>query len=317
MYSYIQQVSFVLLAWLIVFVTKRTWKACFTTLQTGYEACRRRLGLHSHCSKLDSTAVESSTPPISPKLHAALVTSLYDFQKTQIFFSVTLQITAMITTVDTSWLDATTIPELKIGILMFEIVGSMGIFPLALNLITLSRHKGSLDRFISVASTIAMFLACGPFLTIVVGNWKPGKLKQAGFDPVECGRLNPLQHCIGGVALTNFNGVLARSSGEKWMRLLVVLILLLIGAVLLLFELIPCIWHRSLISGCRQRTWTRLRCISPLIEFVLVCANCSTLSTLYKLTIQIPLAEWSLGQCLAVAIWVPFLVDFAWFLIRK
>lgn len=257
--------------------------------RNGYRICIQFLRLRRSSCTLAPSSTEQ--PPDSPELHTALITALYDFQRTQIFFSVTLQVTNLIVLGDITWLDAVTVPELKMGLLMLEIISSMGIFPLALNLITLSRDKGNPEPFIFGASIIAMLLAGGPFLRITLGDWRPGKLRQQGYNPDVCGHLNPLQHCISGDALMDFSSVLERSTGEDIVRFAAALFLitwLIYGVFIILIDRILRIcshrFHSELHKRIRDAGVPKaLPFVKFITEFILLCANCSTLSTFYKL----------------------------------
>lgn len=243
MVSYLQQLCIVLFGWLVIFVTKRTWQVWYTAVHVVCNfVCRWHREPERGTSASLSALMERTA--MWHKLHAAFITALYDFQRTQVFFAVTLQVTSLITLNDITWLDAVTFTQLKTGLLMIEIIGSMGVFPLSLNLITLHKDKKALDWLTLSTSVCGILLASGTFYYALSKPRIIGQLRHNGFTPEDCGNINPMQHCVGigpiGTAL-----VLAKSTGEAWMRLIGVFttsVFLFAGAWKLLLDTFP---HRS------------------------------------------------------------------------
>lgn len=119
-----------------------------------------------------------------------------------------------------------------------------------------------------------MSLAAAVFFRILSGNWKP-QLQQKDFNPEECGYVNPLQHCIGGLTLMDYDGVLDKSSGEMIIRIIVIIFSVLgfvWGAVWLAYELLCFIRHQPIPDQRRQLILKLIHKVLPVIEvYTLVC----------------------------------------------
>lgn len=217
---------------------------------------------------------------------------------------------------NSTWLDAKTPQQLQNGLLMFEVVASMGIFPLALNLITLYRDKGHLDAFIFGTSVLAILLACAPFLALNVGQRMLGKLRETGLGSAECGNLNPLRYCWDASSAMNYGRGLA-GSDEKLFRVMAAFLLLTLGIYSIVHRIFLYSCYEIPRTGWRDQVRQALSLFSLGIELTALGATFSTLSALVKIVRSQYLSEWLIGQFLAVAIWSPFFIDFLYLLSRK
>jgi hypothetical protein len=125
-----------------------------------------------------------------------LVTALLAFQKSQLFFSVALQIACLYAVHNPTILAARSSRELQSGMLLLTIVGVSGVYPVVLNLLALGLGKKKVDLFTFVLTVCAVILASANALLSAPAVMKPSQLMQDGFNPVSCGGINPQQYCI-------------------------------------------------------------------------------------------------------------------------
>lgn len=130
----------------------------------------------------------------------ATVPALVDFQETQIFFSITLQIVCQVALTKAEKLEATNVGELVANKFLIKAIGVAGIYPVVLTLCTLYRQKQFLDWFILLASFCCVLIATVTWSQAMSVSISLNQLL-TDHVPKDCGPTNPMQYCISPVAL--------------------------------------------------------------------------------------------------------------------
>ena len=132
----------------------------------------------------------------------ATVPALVDFHETQIFFSITLQIVCQVALSKAEKLEAKTAGELVANQFLIKIIGAAGIYPIVLNLCTLYRQQRFLDWFILTASSCCVLMAVVTWSQAMSVSVLPYQLLTDDDQPPPgCGPANPMRFCISHVAL--------------------------------------------------------------------------------------------------------------------
>lgn len=253
-------------------------------------------------STLDGDEIDiEARRPILQHVSSALDTTfgkaVFEFHKTQVFFSISMQIVGLVAIHNISWLGAVTAQQLQIGMAFLQPIGAMGGYTIALILLTLHRIQGQLDWFILALSCCAIAISYGPLLKVYTAELGPDQLQYSGRHLQECGGANPMGFCVD----TEFSSIELRGSVGGDAQMLFVGF----GSAPICVALFLCAQR----YGRRCKTFRRH--MLPLLEIYALAGTLYTAVTLCRLLWQTESGSWTLGQILAVAVWAPLYVDSA------
>lgn len=272
----------------------------------------------------------------------ATVPALVDFHETQIFFSITLQLVCQVALTKAEKLEATNVGELVANQFLIKAIGVAGIYPVVLTLCTLYRQKQFLDWFILLASFCCVLIATVTWSQAMSVSIS---LNQLLIDhvPKDCGPTNTMQYCISPVALhQTYEWLLESRSLTLFDRVF------LSGApvALSLFAFLALVATRiekfpgNCTKGCKVSffQWLREedlrrrpegvqssyleRAFYALVAVWEIWLCFSTIMLLVSISLLMVTAvrqqpKWSIGNIIAVAVWVPVFIKWLHMLWRK
>lgn len=268
---------------------------------------------------------------------AATISAMVNFQETQIFFSLTLQVACLITFRKATLLAAPSVIELVVNRFLIKLIGATGVFPVVLNLCTLRRNQAVADWFVLIASCCCVLIAIATWSFANTLTFKPDQLTSSTIGPEDCGNTNPLLHCFDDLATHKIMYTwLGRYSLTAYSTFflnelaLIVPLLVLIGLAATKFKTFrtqPYVrgdifeWAISRLPRDSQRRHLKLafHTVVAILECWLVIASFALL--LATSMLMVPVSQrgnaWSLGQIIAVAVWAPVLINWLHLLYRK
>ena len=321
--SYIQQLAIAILGWL------------FFRGREIYLPIWRRF-LPRTKTRLPKKLAASKPRPIT----AATIFALVGFQETQIFFSITLQVVCLITFRKSSLLMAPSVTELAANRFLVKVVAATGVYPVVLNLCTIHRSQKTVDWFILIASSCCVSLAIVTWSFANSLAFEPQQLDMSDPGPKECGHVNRMRYCFGDLASDNiFANWLERWSLTPYNSvflsepMIVVPLLVLIGLAVTKFEVFPTkdadqgdiSWAVSQLTRDGQG-YIQQRHLKAVLHFLIAIVEHWLLISSIVLLVAVSLLmvpvvarqdSWSLGQIIAIAVWVPVLVNWLHLLYRK
>lgn len=253
----------------------------------------------------------------SEKQTDTLITALLDFQKSQLFFSMALQVACLYAVHNPAILAARTPKELQSGLLLLTIVGVSGVYPVVLNLLALGLGKKKVDLFTFILTFCAVILASANWLLSAPTVMKPAYLVQDGFDPVSCGGINPQQYCMR-ADRTVAQYLSEESAGASWQAAALVvpyLAIIYAGTEKYIKVLI------GRLSGLTAKVVNSLLQTSLFIMQIWLVFGVAAL--LLEGSIIISIKEisardkWTLGQIIAVTVWIPCIVQWLYMVCCK
>lgn len=235
---------------------------------------------------------------------------------------------------------APSVAELVANRFLLKIIGATGVFPIVLDLCTIRCHQTTVDWFLLIASSCCVLVAIATWSFASTLSFIPGQLQDIDTGLPSCGKSNPMRFCFGDLAIVN--------TYDTWLEdlhllpykavflsgpAMVVPLLVLVGLAATKFRTIRIReyvrgnvyeWALSRMMGNGQeRSRDRyFRKNLPILVTVLECWLVIT-SIGLRVTISLlmaPVADrqdsWGLGQIIAVAVWVPVLVNWLHLLYR-
>jgi hypothetical protein len=299
--SYVQQYIIVLAAYLFI-ILNTTW---IPAIVTAFCHLTRRHGR----SSAKATAERISKRITSKKQTDILVTALSHFQKSQLFFSAALQVACLYAVYTPEILTARSSNELVLGLILKTLVGVSGVYPVALNLLSIRSGKKKPDLFTFVLTVGAVALASANWLSSVMTVIKPEMLVQDGFNPTTCGGMNPQQYCMrpGHIIAKDLGISTAIISWHTPALVVPWLAVIYVGIDKYITILVP-----RLLSGTTATVAKLiLKVGSFCLQIWLISGVAALLAFVTYITsvFKLDRDEWSLGQIIAVAVWVPFIFE--------
>jgi hypothetical protein len=264
---------------------------------------------------------------------AVTISALVGFQETQIFFSITLQIVCLITFRKSGLLMSPSVTELVTNGFLVKIIGATGVLPIVLNLCTIRRNQTTIDWFILIPSHCCVSIDVTNWSLANMLTFEPEQLSLSGLGPPACGRVNLIQYCFGDLASIDiFSKWLDRWSLSPYNKVflsepvMIVPLVVLIGFATTKFKIFRIKefvrgdvfeWAVSKLSRDDQGRVQQHHVQSILHGFVAVVACWLLISSIALLIavslLMVPVSarrdSWCLGQIIAVAIWVPVLIN--------
>jgi hypothetical protein len=267
-----------------------------------------------------ATAQRISKRITSVKQIDTLVTAILDFQKSQLFFSMALQVACLYAVHNPAILAARSPKELQSGLLLLTIVGVSGVYPVALNLVALGLGKKKVDIFTFILTVGAVILASANWLLSVSTAITPSQLMQDGFNPVSCGGINPQLYCMraGQTVAKILSEDAHQSVGASWQAA---------GLVFPYLAIIYAGTEKHITAMIRRLPGKVATAVNLVLKAGLFIIQMWLFFGVAALVLEVGLLlyikeitardKWSLGQIIAVTVWVPCIVQWLYMVCCK
>jgi hypothetical protein len=264
---------------------------------------------------------------------AALIIALQEFQKTQIFLLLALQVVSLLALVHTTWLDAHTSPQLISNAAFMVLLSTAGVYPIILGLLTLRKSKGHLEWFTLVVSLACVVVSLATWTKVSRIDLGAIKLQQDDLISDECGGINPMRYCtMSGVSLRSY-GISSQlifrqrlSIGPVCVMLYLVIEKATSVATRFKMSWTPS-WATNVLHAFRQRLiwipgWIR----NVLRVTLLLCAeawllwgNVMIFQLVYEIWADMDYEGrvWTIGQVIGVGVWIPVFIEYLYSALRR
>lgn len=266
-----------------------------------------------------------------PRQMASLVAALVEFQKTQVFFVATIEVAVIITLYNGVYMGASSWAELWINIVFMHKIGTSGVDPVVLGMCLL-RKAGKLSWYVSVASVVCVLVSSVTVFKSFAGSGSPGQVedKVAGLDA--CWEEAPRQYCLLPQYPLGY-GITSRAVVYFAISPAIMSVMLLeksrhvragLRTAANYFALDTVYqWMCRRIGSRNSRRLVRLGKRVPCFfaEIWLVVHVCLSVQSyiiwLPFIISSTPESIWPLGQIIAVAVWIPVIVQLVYLLLRR
>jgi hypothetical protein len=257
---------------------------------------------------------------------ASLIVALQEFQKTQVFLLLALQVVSLLALDHATWLDAPTPTQLMMNAIFMMLLSTAGVYPIILGLLTLRKSKRHLEWFTLITSMACVVVSSVTWAR--VSRIDLSEMQQQSditFD--ECGGSNPMRYCMTpGTNLRTAMGVTAEPLLRQRMSIAPVCVVF----YLVLEKILPAASGHDLIwiPIWATKTWTSARhhlkwvpswATKVLQTVVVLCAEAWLLwgnisIFIFFFSVWQEFSDdgmvWTIGQVIGVGVWIP--VFFEW-----
>jgi hypothetical protein len=285
-----------------------------------------RATLHASRRHLSSAATKRLTKLLEPGRQTdALVFALQEFQKTQVFFLLALQIVSLLALDHSSWLEAPSPLQVYYNAAFMMMLSTAGIYPIAVCLTILRKNKGELEGFPLLMSLACIGVSSATWYRSSHIQFNASQLQEEGFNPEECGNINPMRYCIGPGSSLASDGLTQDLFSRQWLSVGPICVALYLTVETALPAMvrhgliyIPN-WSTKLVQAveCHLRRipswiWTSSKFVFILgIDAWLLLGNVLIFDNVYE-TWGLPFDDgkvWTIGQVISVAVWVPVFLE--------
>lgn len=293
-----------------------------------------RSALRVFMHRMHGSGVQRSKNLLVPgRQTAALIIALQEFQKTQVFLLLAIQVVSLLALEYSTWLDAPTPLQLTLNAAFMMFLSTAGVYPIILGLLTLRKSRGRLEWF-----TLVVSLACVAVSSITwarvsrIDLYTIQQQSDIMFD--ECGGTNPTRYCLGpGTSLRSGMDI----GSVTFLRQRITIGPICVLLYLILENIWPAAtrhgtvwtpsWARKDETSARHPfKWTPSWVAKVLKVVVLLCAeawllwgNITIFMNFYSVWQEFSDdgMVWTIGQVIGVAVWVPVLLEWLYTALRK
>lgn len=279
-------------------------------LRSAFDVCRRRLRRQTHASAVHRSRIRAEYDEQA----AVLLVTLREFQKTQVFFSMALQIAALLALNNPTWLDAPTLGQLGFSMVVVALISSTGVYPIVMGLIVLRRSKGLLESFLLAASLACVGVSSATWYRTVHTGMSQSMLRQADYNLAECGNINPIQHCLPSAGNSkSIRDVVPKLDIVQWTAA----VPLFMALVLAIERVFPAAdWPLPAFMSSSVKRMVRL-VVFLVAEAWLVICNMAIMISLCGLWVDKTYEGkvWTVGQVIAAGIFIPVFLEWIFLVI--
>lgn len=330
--SFSQQSALLLAMWLFLSLMRCTHFLAYCQLWYGH----RR---HYHRSKRWRLAIDAAarmtTQWTFPNVTAATISALSTFYATQVFFLITLQAASHFAINNSILLGARNFREVFVSFGLLAFISASGMHPVILALFTLRKDQQGLSWFPLLISSACALISWISGLVTYSRIFKGTDLLQDGYNPQQCGGINPGKNCLTeDFAVSN---KYFSQSGDLWwdtpglsnvmspvsgVATFAAILLLIVEKLILEKEKVISVEPFSQKRLWRARTWMRTlgqfnmyRYLGLLLAIAEAWHVYATFCLMFIVSsvLRWPSYDitetWTLGQIMAVAIWAPVMID--------
>lgn len=292
------------------------------------QMCRRMYSLALETAYEESDDLQARLR--FPRQVASLVASLVEFQKTQVFFIITVEVAVLIALYNGNYVNASSWQQWWNNVSFMQDIGYSGLEPVVFGMFLL-RKADKLSWYVTVASTCCVFVSTFTIVKSGEATIQPRQINnEISLDA--CQGQAPIQHCLEDRSSQGLN-----VSAQHWVVSPFILGFMILEKIAndrpIMERLSRCHpiavlkvkWQAVRSPKIAQRLQDvkehMLMIIVPLIELWFV-VNISRMIMKYILWLPVGSTTrtngtWPLGQIIAVAVWVPVIVELIYLLARK
>jgi hypothetical protein len=263
---------------------------------------------------------------------ASLVVALQEFQKTQVFLLLALQVVSLLALDHATWLDAPTPNQLMMNAIFMMLLSTAGVYPIVLGLLTLRKSKHLLEWFTLITSLACVVVSLVTWARVSrIDLSEMQRQSDITFD--ECGGSNPMRYCMKpDTNLRSEMGVTAEPLLRQRMSIVPVCVVL----YLVLEKVLPAASSHELvwIPIWATKTWTSARRYFKWVPswaarvsqtVVVLCAeawllwgNISIFMFFYSVWQEFSDdgVVWTIGQVIGVGVWIPVFLEWLYSALR-
>lgn len=326
--SYIMQLSLLLGAYVAQSLSRSWVKGLTLPFFVIRHMCRRMYSLALETAYEESSDLQARLR--FPRQVASLVASLVEFQKTQVFFIITVEVAVLIALYNGKYVNASSWQQWWNNVSFMQDIGYSGLEPVVFGMFLL-RKADKLSWYVTVASTCCVFVSTFTIVKSGEATIQPRQINnEISLDA--CQGQAPIQHCLEDRSSQGLN-----VSAQHWVVSPFILGFMILEKIAndrpIMERLSRCHpiavlkvkWQAVRSPKIAQRLQDvkehMLMIIVPLIELWFV-VNISRMIMKYILWLPVGSTTrtngtWPLGQIIAVAVWVPVIVELIYLLARK
>lgn len=256
-------------------------------------------------------------PSGTEKQSSVLVIALQEFQKTQVFFFLILQISALLALNNATLLDAPTWGQLQMNITVITLISATGVYPIAIGLLILRKSKVHLEWFTLLSSLVCAGVSSATWYETSHANISPKLLRQTDFNPHECGGINPANHCLAPAGGERFVDMIATDSlsilRQEMSVVPLCVILYLTSERAILKLTCPTLYT---IPG-----WAKNASRITMMLFTEAWLLWGNIDLFYRVYSAFEFGHrvrvWTVGQVISVAIYIPVFIEWLYLALRK
>jgi hypothetical protein len=264
-----------------------------------------------------------------PRHMAALIASLVDFQKTQVFFIITVEIAVLVALYDGAYLNASSWAELWINLRSLGAIADAGLHSIVFGMLLL-RKAGKLSCYVSVASACCVLVSSITWFKSYTASVNPTQITHTVIGLHECFEQAPSQYCF--VEDSGFQAYETRvRSTDVFLWAVTPMIMLVMLAEKMMLVSTGAGQSMARRAGNVTAPWLsklprcktiHIRWLGRCLRITLYLAAEGWLVVrvcfgIFKYFEMLPLTvgetddgRWGLGQIIAVAVWVPVVVEY-------
>ncbi|KAK5124059.1 hypothetical protein LTR85_002256 [Meristemomyces frigidus] len=253
----------------------------------------------------------------SSKQVAALMSALVEFQKTQVFFILTVQAASLVAMHNSTYLQASSWGQYWMNVSLFSNIAKSGLDPIVFGLLIL-RKVDKASAYLLGASTCCIIVSLITWRTAVTLHIAPKQIASTETGSSECGHVVPTMFCLYGPP----SGL--GSSALPLSQLVVTLVIhscIIVERVKLFSSAKDRKKRNNIFRFVNGQAGKRLR--KPFVRLIRsICSLTVIGAELWMMVINISEARdywillenaqggaWALGQIIAVAVWVPVIIE--------
>ncbi|KAF2149511.1 hypothetical protein K461DRAFT_271100 [Myriangium duriaei CBS 260.36] len=256
------------------------------------------------------------------RLSSAVEHLLAEFQETQIFFIITIQVAALIALfgMNRNFMEASSWQQMWNTLGLFYLIACAGVHPIIFNYFSLRKIKPlKRVRGLLLGTIFCVAVSTFTYIKIITTKPRPDQAKSEQPGPRECGSVAPTLYCMGG-ALAKEDDIDLDATHLVHLMITLPAIMLFLLSLEHVFTFVD----RNKLFGTRAIAATRKAVakwpawLPKWIGILLVVIGQWYMGFLMFLDfiafavfwVDMPDQKWSLGQVIAVAVWIPVLVKF-------
>lgn len=267
------------------------------------------------------------------KQRPALIAALVEFQKTQVFFMLTVEVAVIIALYNAAYVSASSWDQLWTNLGFMQAVGFNGVDPIVFGILLL-RKGGKSSWYLCLLSLSCVLLSSITIFKSYGTSVKKEQITHKISGLAACFDEDPSQYCLASAYEAALYAEITASSVALW-AVSPIIMLVIQADKLASYQSTPGISRllrafnaadqrlRRMFGSRMHRGLVRssVTIVSLFAEIWLVWRLCSGIKYYFAILASTTSTSagsiWPLGQIIAVAVWVPVIIEYLYLLLRK